>query len=478
MDVPWWGLLPFVTMLASIAVFPLVPATARLWERQTVQLGIALVLGVPVALWVLLSGEPGAVAHALVEYSQFILLLLSLFIVSGGVFLAGDLPAHPRTNTTFLAVGAVLASFIGTTGAAMLLIRPLLNTNAQRRHRVHTVIFAIFIVANCGGLLTPLGDPPLFLGFLRGVPFTWTLHLLPEWLFVNGMLLAVYYLVDLRKYAQESPESIATDEARVTRLRLEGRIHFAYLAMIVLAVAFLPSLDLHAIESGHTGLGDWIPWRELVMLTASALSLKTGDSVARYQSNGFTWGPIREVAALFIGIFLTMIPALRYLAQVAPDLPLNQITFFAFSGGLSSVLDNAPTYVTFFEMARELPGDLRVAGVPEAYLVAISLGSVFGGAITYIGNGPNFMVKAVAEHGGVSMPSFGGYVLWSLRYLVPTLVAMMLVFIAEPTWAHLLGWSLAVVVLGLALRPVVGARRPGNGSGQPNQITHQRDVGV
>ena len=464
MDVPWWGLIPFVAMLGAIAVFPLVPATAHRWEQPRYQLGLALALGVPVAAWMILGGLPGAVAHALVEYSQFIVLLLSLFIVSGGIYLAGDLPAHPRTNTAFLAVGAVLASVIGTTGAAMLLIRPLLNTNAERRHRVHTVVFAILIIANCGGLLTPLGDPPLFLGFLRGVPFTWTLQLLPEWLFVNGLLLVVYFLLDLRRYAQESPESIAADEARVTRLRLEGQVNFVFLAMIVLAVAFLPSLDLHAIETGHAGFTAFIPWRELVMLTAAVVSLRAGDPVVRYHHNGFTWGPIREVAALFIGIFLTMIPALRYLSQVAPSLPLNEITFFAFTGGLSSVLDNAPTYVTFFEMARELPGDPRVAGVPEVYLVAISLGSVFCGAITYIGNGPNFMVKAVAEHGGVSMPSFGGYVVWTFRYLVPTLVAMVCIFVADPAWAHLVGWVMAVGVVAVAALPVIGR---GRGPGAP-----------
>lgn len=465
MEIPWWSLLPFVAMLGSIAVLPLIPATAHRWESNRVQLALALTLGLPVALWMWLGGEPGAVGHAMVEYTQFIVLLFALFVVSGGIYLAGDLPAHPRTNTTFLAVGGVLASFVGTTGAAMLLIRPLLNTNAERRHRVHTVVFSILIVANCGGLLTPLGDPPLFLGFLRGVPFTWTFQLLPEWLFVNAMLLAIYYLLDLRMYAQESAASIAADEARVTRLRLQGTVNFTFLAMIVLSVAFIPSLDLHAIESGSAPFTAWIPWRELVMLTAAGLSLRTGDPAVRYESNGFAWGPIREVAALFLGIFLTMIPALRYLAQVAPSLPLNEITFFAFTGSLSSVLDNAPTYVTFFEMARELPGDPRVAGVPEHYLVAISLGAVFCGALTYIGNGPNFMVKAVAEHGGIAMPSFGGYIVWTMRYVVPVLTAMVLIFIADGMWAHLGGWLLAAAILGIALLQAGNGRRSGGAAG-------------
>ena len=197
MQLQWWSVLPFAAMLAGIAVLPLVPATSHWWERRSSQLAVALVLGVPVAVWMWLALGWQAVFASVVEYGQFIALLLALFIVSGGIFLKGDIEATPRNNTAFLAVGAVLASFVGTTGAAMLLIRPLLNTNAERRYRVHTVLFAIFIVANCGGLLTPLGDPPLFLGFLRGVPFTWTLHLLPEWLFVNTMLLAGYFALDV-----------------------------------------------------------------------------------------------------------------------------------------------------------------------------------------------------------------------------------------------------------------------------------------
>ena len=193
MEVQWWSILPFVTMLLCIALAPLIPALAHHWERQRVQLLVALVLGVPVALWFIVGGDTSAVVHALIEYAQFITLLLALFVVSGGIFLTGDIEASPRNNTLFLAFGGVIASFIGTTGAAMLLIRPLLNTNHQRKYRVHTVIFAIFIVANCGGLLTPLGDPPLFLGMLRGVPFTWTFGLWPMWLCVNLLLLATYY---------------------------------------------------------------------------------------------------------------------------------------------------------------------------------------------------------------------------------------------------------------------------------------------
>ena len=450
MQIEWWGIIPFALMLLSIAIAPLVPALNHFWEWRRVQLLVALVLGVPVALWFLLGGETEAVVHALVEYGQFITLLFALFVVSGGIFLAGDLRATPRVNTAFLAVGASLASFIGTTGAAMLLIRPLLNTNQQRQHRMHTVVFCIFIVANCGGLLTPLGDPPLFLGMLRGVPFTWTFSLFPMWLFVNVMLLLTYYALDRRLHAQESEEFRQRDMSEGEPLRIRGSIHFVYIAMVVAAVAFAPSIDLHAIESGTATLGAWIPWREIVMLTAAFLSYTTGSRTVRFEDNQFNWGPIQEVAALFIGIFLTMMPALRFLSQVAPDLPLNRVTFHLFTGGLSAVLDNAPTYVTFFEMARELGGEPAVAGVYEPYLVAISLGAVFWGAVTYIGNGPNFMVKAVADSRNVKMPSFGGYVVLAFRYLVPTLIAMMLIFIAEGTLTTIAGWALAAVLIGLA----------------------------
>lgn len=455
MEVQWWSILPFVTMLLCIALAPLIPAAAHHWEHQRVQLLVALVLGVPVALWFIFGGDASAVVHALIEYSQFIALLLALFVVSGGIFLKGDIEASPRNNTAFLAFGGLIASFIGTTGAAMLLIRPLLNTNHQRKYRVHTVVFAIFIVANCGGLLTPLGDPPLFLGMLRGVPFTWTFGLWPMWLFVNILLLTTYYALDSKYHAQERPEALALDRTSTTPMGVKGVINFAYLAVIVGAVALAPSIDIHAIEEGTAALMDWVPLREIIMLSVAALSYLTGDKVARFVDNKFKWGPILEVAAIFIGIFLTMIPALKYLAQIAPQLPLNEVTFYFFTGGLSSVLDNAPTYVTFFEMAKELGGEPAVAGLYEPYLVSISLGAVFFGAVTYIGNGPNFMVKAVADGAGVRMPTFGAYVLQAFTYLAPILVAVALVFIANPLWAHILGWLLAAAIV---VRAVLTAR--------------------
>jgi Na+/H+ antiporter NhaD/arsenite permease-like protein len=373
---------------------------------------------------------------------------------------AGDIQATPRNNTLFLAAGAVLASLIGTTGAAMLLVRPLLNTNRERKRKVHTFVFTIFVVANCGGLLTPLGDPPLFLGLLRGVPFLWTLHLFPEWLFVNGMLLLAYYSVDTLAWRHEELPDVVRDATEVKPLALHGKGSIALLGVIVAAVALVPSVDLRAIHAGTAPVTAWIPFREIVLLTAAFLSFRLGDRQTRFVDNRFEWGPIQEVAALFVGIFLTMVPALTYLAQKAPELPLNRVTFFVFSGGLSSVLDNAPTYATFFELAKALGGTPAVAGVREIFLVSISLGSVFCGAMTYIGNGPNFMVKAIADSDGIEMPSFGGYVArYALVYLAPILALMVGVFIVETTAIRIASGVLTALLAGWFLRTAVAARR-------------------
>lgn len=454
--VPWWGIIPFVVMLLSIALMPLIPATAHHWENWKFQLGVALGLGVPTALWVGFVLNWGRVGHAVIEYIQFILLLFALFVASGSLFLKGDIRATPRNNTIVLAIGGVLASFIGTTGAAMLLIRPLLNINQQRTQKVHTVVFTILIVANNGGMLTPLGDPPLFMGFLRGVPFTWTFSLWPMWAFINTMLLIIYFALDTKYYASESIRDRARDIALTEPIKVLGLPSLVWFAMIIGAVALVPSIDLHAIETGEAAWHQYIPWRELVFLSAAAGSYLKGNREIRFEMNQFTWAPIREVAVIFIGIFLTMIPALEYLAQIADRLPLNTITFYTFSGSLSAFLDNAPTYLTFFEMAGALGADpnfmpelVRVTGttVPAVWLTAISLGSVTCGAITYIGNGPNFMIKAVAEARGVAMPSFGGYMAWALRYLVPTLVAMVCIFLAEPLWVKGVGVAITLALL-------------------------------
>ena len=438
MQVEWWGTLPFVVMLLSIAIVPLVPKLAGWWSHPRAQLTVALALGLPVALWVMVAGHSHLVGHALQEYLGFICLIGSLFVITGGIHLAGDIRATPRNNTLFLAIGALIASVVGTTGAAMLLIRPILNTNKEREHASHTIVYAIFLVANCGGLLTPLGDPPLFLGLMRGVPFTWTLTLLPQWAFVNGLLLASYYCLDRAMFAREDAPHRLQDQTDITPLKLLGTHNFVWLAGVVAAVAVVPS-----------------PWRDVVVVGCALGSWLTTSHEVRHTLNEFSWAPIAEVAAIFLGIFTTMVPALQYLDEIAPKFPLDEITFFLFSGGLSSVLDNAPTYATFFELASHLPGDPRVAGVPEAYLIAISLGAVCCGAMTYIGNGPNFMVRSVAEQHGRPMPSFGGYIVWSVRELAPVLAAMVLLFIADATWAKALG---AVVTVGIIVVALYRAR--------------------
>jgi Na+/H+ antiporter NhaD/arsenite permease-like protein len=429
---------PFVALLVCIAILPLVPATARLWEHNWFKLAVSALLGIPVGLWMWFGADPHLVEHALSEYGQFIALLASLFVVTGGIFVAGDLRATPRNNTILLGVGAILASFVGTTGAAMLLIRPILGTNAERRHKAHTIVFAILIIANCGGLLTPLGDPPLYVGLMRGVPFTWTFSLFLPWLFVNGMLLFTYFALDTRRYGEEPAEAIASDRAAVTPLSVRGGVNVVWLAVIIASVALLGERPLVKVA---------------VQVAAAAASYLLTPRRIRFKDNEFTWSPIIEVAVLFAGIFVTMIPALEILRTEANSLPLNEYTFFGFTGALSSVLDNTPTYLAFFDMGHALTveGATVVAGVPELYLTAISLGAVTCGAITYIGNGPNFMVKAIAEERGVAMPSFGRYVVWAFQYLVPVLVALVCIFISSLWQLHLVGWLIAA---GLAARSV------------------------
>ena len=293
---------------------------------------------------------------------------------------------------------------------------------------------------------------------LRGVPFEWTFGLWPYWLFVNVLLLISYFALDSKMYAKEPAEALAKDAEYATKLGLRGASGLLFLAIIIIAVAFIPSVDLHAIETGHATASDYVPWREVVMLLSAVTSFLVGDRGARFNLNKFTWTPILEVGALFIGIFLTMMPALQYLSQVAHRIPLNEISLFVFTGGLSSVLDNAPTYATFFEMASQVPGEPRVAGVAEPLLIAVSLGAVMGGAITYIGNGPNFMVKSVADSANVAMPSFGGYMWWSLRRLAPILASMVLIFMTEGLWLSLAGVLVGLLVLAQAGRDLRAGR--------------------
>lgn len=410
----WLVIVPFVLMLLAIALLPLV--AGPWWEHNANKVFVALVLGLPIAGYLLLQGEAGwhQVQHTLHEYVEFMVLLGSLYIISGGIALRGDLQATPVVNGCFLALGAGLASFMGTTGASMLLIRPLLQTNAERRYVTHTVIFFIFLVSNIGGCLTPLGDPPLFLGYLRGVPFTWTLSLWREWLAMVVLLLLVYGVWDTFLHARESAQALQFDRTHTEPLRLQGSINLLFLGLVIGAVALVPT-----------------PWRVLLILAATGSSLVLGGSAAR-AANKFTYAPIVEVAILFLGIFLTMAPVLTLLHQHGASLGVNTpARLFWITGTLSAFLDNAPTYVAIFEAARAQMSPtfagVTVAGMPDAWLKAISLGAVFMGANTYIGNGPNFMVKAVAEEAGIPMPSFFGYMRYSCLILLPLFVGLTLV---------------------------------------------------
>jgi Na+/H+ antiporter NhaD/arsenite permease-like protein len=399
---------PFAALLVAIAVLPL--AAPRFWSSNLRKLAVGAVLGLPVLL-LYARHDPAALLHTARDYASFIVLLGSLFVISGGVLVTGDIEARPAVNTAFLLAGAVLASVIGTTGASVLLIRPLLATNAERRHVAHTVVFFIFIVSNIGGCLTPLGDPPLFLGYLIGVPFTWTLRLAPHWLFANGILLLTYYLWDRRAHARETSAAVARDRTEVRPMRVAGKRNLVLLLAVVASVA---------------GLG--APWRELAMAALAALSLAATPRAIR-DENRFTFHALAEVAALFAGIFLTMIPALDVLHARGPALGLTEPWhFFWGTGLLSSFLDNAPTYLTLLAVAQSLGLPPQVAGVSHEVLAAISAGAVFMGANTYIGNGPNFMVRTIAEERGVKMPSFGGYMLYSCTVLIPLFVVMTFVF--------------------------------------------------
>lgn len=422
-------LIPFVLMLLSIAIGPVV--AGHWWEKNINKLVVALVLGIPTAIILIAQGFGHELQHQIVfDYIPFVLLLGGLFTVTGGIRLSGDIRATPGVNTLFLGIGAILASLMGTTGAAMLLIRPVLETNKQRKHTVHTVLFFIAIVANAGGLLTPLGDPPLFLLYLRGAPFTWFLKLAPEAFIIDIVLLATYYIMDRINYAKESVKDIARDVTEVKPLRLEGAVNFIWLLGIVASVAFINEQYIEVIK---TGSPYWKFLREGAIILMLVLSLITTKRKVR-EANRFTWDPILEVAFLFIGIFITMTPALIFLQEHASSMGLHSpLHFFFATGALSGFLDNAPTALAFHSVASGLPeaaGVSYVAGIPEILLKAISMGAVLFGSMTYIGNGPNFMVKAIAEAEGIKMPSFFAYMYkFSLIILLPLFAIIGILFL-------------------------------------------------
>ena len=496
---PFWMVIPFAVLLLCVAFFSLIPATAHWWENNLNKLWVGSSLGLLALLYYYYLCDfpvnqywPGktvvdpeidgrfAVVQAvfinaiIYEFLPFIVLLFALFVITGGIRVSSSLKATPLVNTVILTIGALLASFIGTTGAAVLLIRPLLDMNRHRHHKVHTIIFFIFTVCNCGGCLTPLGDPPLFLGYLRGVPFEWPLLALwPMWLFINVVLLTMYFIWDhYWSYPKECPSfKNKKREPNEKVFAISGwLLNVPLLLGVIMAIAFL--------DPGRPILGtDWHPWfflRETVQLGLAAVSLLFSCLLIR-KENVFNFLAIGEVAALFFGIFLCMQAPLQILgaegkdavdrAQKQTGVPRETLFFWA-TGTLSLVLDNAPTYVVFFEAGKvlhpvteaELAAELTENGSPKwervngqwkstidrsklvpvrngfidhYLLIAVALGTVFMGAMTYIANAPNFLVKAIAEHDGVPMPSFFGYMGYSCLFLLPVIIVMMLIFIAR-----------------------------------------------
>ena len=439
---PAWSTLPFAGMLLSIALFPLL--APRFWHHHYPKVSAAWAAIFLLPFLAAYRGPALAeVLHvALVDYVPFLILLGALFTIGGGIYVRGTLRGSPPVNAAIIAIGTVIASVVGTTGAAMLLIRPLLRANRERRRRAHTVVFFIFLVANIGGSLTPLGDPPLFLGFLHGVPFFWTLRLWPESLLVAVLLLAAYLALDTFHWRREDATVRARSTAPHEPLRIEGWHNFLLLGGVLAAV--IASGLLHGAALQILGVHRDLPTlgRDLVLIALAWLSWRTTPRQVR-RDNEYSWAPIREVAILFAGIFATIIPALAILrAGEAGALGFvvrsvqSPADFFWASGALSSFLDNAPTYLTFLstELGRFYPGLPERAAIArlitehDIYLKAISLGAVYMGANTYIGNAPNFMVKSIAEERGIVMPSFFGYMAWSTCVLIPTFLLVTWVF--------------------------------------------------
>ncbi len=447
---PLASALPFVGVLLSIALFPLL--APHFWHRHYPKV---------TAAWAVVTAAPLLVAYrdaalqklvetAVVDYVPFLLLLWALFTIAGGIYVGGALRGTPAGNLGLLLAGTLLASWIGTTGASMVMIRPLLRANAWRRRKTHLIVFFIFLVANIGGSLTPLGDPPLFLGFLHGVPFFWvTGALLRETALSVGLLAALFYALDRRFYARETPPP-AAEAGASARIRVEGTHNLLLLLGVVVGVLLSGSLKLGAIPIyGHVAVAPQNLARDVLLVALGLISLRTTPRAVR-ERNEFSWGPIREVAILFAGIFATIVPVLQILQAGehgalaglirTVDAPAR---YFWASGGLSSFLDNAPTYLTFFNTAlgsfgmaqADVPGllgyaeaGLRHPGFARC-LVAISAGSVFMGANSYIGNAPNFMVKSIAEEAGVPMPSFFGYIArYTVPFLIPVFALLTLLF--------------------------------------------------
>jgi Na+/H+ antiporter NhaD/arsenite permease-like protein len=435
-----WAL-PFVGLLLSIALLPLI--ASHFWHHHYGKVTMAWVLAflLPFAMMAGLGSTAVLLVHAaLAEYLPFVILLTALYTISGGIYIQGNMRGSPRVNTLFLVAGALLASVMGTTGASMLLIRPLIRANDNRQHKAHVIVFFIFIVSNAGGALTPLGDPPLFLGFLKGVDFFWPLlHLWAPALFLVAALLAIFYVLDNYYYHRREELLPADPTPDTPAIRIQGGWNFALLAI---AVCFVLLSGLWNPGVVWSVAGTPVPLQGLVrdvgLLSLAAISFKA-TSTAIHQANQFSWEPMREVAKLFAGIFLVMAPVMAMLqagvqgpfgavvaAVTRADGSANPAMYFWVTGTLSAFLDNAPTYLVFFNTAGGNAQQLMTTLAPT--LAAISGGAVFMGACSYIGNAPNLMVKTIAQGQGIKMPSFFGYIAWAVVVLLPLLLIVQLIW--------------------------------------------------
>ena len=435
----WWTI-PFAGMLLSIALFPLF--ARHFWERHYAKVTLfwSLALALPLLALHRAEGTHHLIEVILVDYIPFIVILWALYTVASGIFVTGTMHGTPLQNTLMIAAGTALASWVGTTGASIVMVRPLVRAIAWRKHRAHTVVFFIFLVSNVGGALTPLGDPPLFLGFLHGVPFFWTLRLFPMMLVLALPLLVIYFALDSWYYRHDPPKTVYGVRERVGLIGWQNFFFLVVIVMVVLASGTwnAGTVRILGVERNVSGL-----IRDAALLMISMVSFRTTPEKI-HRDNLFSWGPVKEVAVLFAGIFITMIPAIAILRagdegalSGMVDLAREPRHYFWLTGGLSSFLDNAPTYLTFFNTALGAlePGKPESEAVKHLltthahYLEAISCGAVFMGANTYIGNAPNFMVKSIAEHAGISMPGFFGYILkFTIPVLMPLFLIVMFVF--------------------------------------------------
>jgi Na+/H+ antiporter NhaD/arsenite permease-like protein len=430
MSIFW--VIPFVGILLCIAIVPLV--NGHWWHHNFPKVSMAFAVPMLIAMLIMLQTKT---IHTIIEYGSFIALVGSLFVISGGILIRGSFKSSTITNVIFLGIGAVIASFVGTAGASMVLIRPMLRINKERKTKLHIFIFFIFIVSNIGGSLTPLGDPPLFLGFLQGVPFEWTLiHMLPGWAFMCGILLAVFAIVDTIMLKKDG--GVAETKGPKEKFQIAGAVNFLFLGGVlatVLLYGFVFSKTPAIADFNIFGFNCLPDFLQMGLMWGMAFLSLAFTPKALREENGFTWFPVKEVAILFAAIFSCMIPALNILAYMGSHGQLNVTEpwqYFWMAGGLSSFLDNAPTYLTFLSLAQTIGGAgcvvVKDGCVPQQILLAISMGAVFMGANTYIGNAPNFMVKSICEENEVPMPSFLGYMAWSIAILIPLFVLTTFVF--------------------------------------------------